>query len=465
MISAVIQDDEESIGPLAEGEVARLLSALHNAEFTRSNKHDLLKNSKFKQRSLIEIAAEANKRKDAVETDQQNIGSDIDCDNIEGENFSDAKSESLSENKLGALRTNVSVPEQTIRDIASKQKMDDEGPEAEVGVRAITTNSTSISESDGAEPGIRGLTTNSTSISESDGTESGIRELTSAPHEEIDGPAKVQAPGELTSSSGGLDEQTAKNNFETVNEAFERGKTVGVSEGRLAAIAETKEGAMADAKAELANIVDTFKNVLESLARPKSIQVEALSSSINATILKLASQRAGMQIDELPSAFFDRINALATGTAQQLAQGKIHLNEDDYATMKPHLVNLGHEVVVNSSLMRGDVTIQFDGVEVHDVAANRMASYSAVDSNGTTDDIAATADTATADPLLLIPLLQIPLLLLIPLLLIPLPLIPLLLIPLLLIPPPLKPLLQIPMPLILALVFQTCNRRCVGATI
>ena len=52
MISAVIQDNEESVGPLADGEVARLLSVLHNAEFTRSKKHDLAKNSRFRQRSL-----------------------------------------------------------------------------------------------------------------------------------------------------------------------------------------------------------------------------------------------------------------------------------------------------------------------------------------------------------------------------------------------------------------------------
>ena len=118
--------------------------------------------------------------------------------------------------------------------------------------------------------------------------------------------------------------------------------------------------------------------MLDSLARPKAMQVEALSSSINATILKLASERAGIQIDELPEAFSDRINALVTGIAQELAEGKVHLNEDDYATMKPYLTNLGFQVVANANLMRGDVTIEFDGVEVHDVAANRMASYSAL---------------------------------------------------------------------------------------
>ena len=400
MISSVIQDNEESVGPLADSEVARLLSVLQNAEFTPSDKHNLAKNSSFRQRSLIEIAAEAKERKDALETDKQNLDPLIDCDNTEVESFSDAQSDNLSKENLEAVKTNETAPEQTIRDITSKQEMDVKTPEAEVGVRGLTTKATSISETDGTELGIRGLTTNSTSISEADETEPGIRGLTSVPHGENDGAEKTQVTGESTSSPSGLDEQTAKNSFETVNEAFERGKTEGISEGRLAAIAETEERARADAKEELAETVNTFNNVLESLTRPKAIQVEALSSSINTTILKLASERAGIQIDELPKAFSDRINALVTGIAQELSEGKIHLNEHDYVTMKPYLANLGHEVVVNSSLMRGDVTLQFEGVEVHDVAANRMASYSAVNSNNTADNAAAanaTADNATAD--------------------------------------------------------------------
>ena len=51
--------------------------------------------------------------------------------------------------------------------------------------------------------------------------------------------------------------------------------------------------------------------------------------------------------------------------------------------------------------MRGDITVKFDGVELHDVAANRMASYYALDSNSSTDGTAATAatdeDTAATD--------------------------------------------------------------------
>ena len=158
MISAVIQENEESIGPLADGEVARLLSALNNAEFTRSDKHDLAKNSRFRQRSLIEIAAEAEKRKDAIETDQQNIGSDIDGDSSDVQNSPDTQPNSLSVKSLEAVQTNESAPEQILRDITSREKTDDEVPEPEIGVKGLTTELTSTLGTDGAEQGIRGLT-------------------------------------------------------------------------------------------------------------------------------------------------------------------------------------------------------------------------------------------------------------------------------------------------------------------
>ena len=135
MISAVIQDDEESVGPLADGEVARLLSALNNAEFTRSKKHDLAKNSRFKQRSLIEIAAEAKKRKDAIESNQQSLDPDIDRDNIEVENSLGTQPDTASKENLGAVTTNESPPEQTIRDITSKQERDDEALKQRLGKR------------------------------------------------------------------------------------------------------------------------------------------------------------------------------------------------------------------------------------------------------------------------------------------------------------------------------------------
>ena len=54
--------------------------------------------------------------------------------------------DSLSIKSLEAVKTNESAPEQTIRDITSKQKMDDEVPEAEVGVRGLTTDETELND-------------------------------------------------------------------------------------------------------------------------------------------------------------------------------------------------------------------------------------------------------------------------------------------------------------------------------
>ncbi len=388
MINAVIQDNEESVGPLADGEVARLLSALQNAEFTRSDKHDLAKNRGFRQRSLIEIATEAKQHKDATEAKQhkdateakqQNLESGVEPESATPKNFPDVQSDSANQKKLAATETNEEAPEQVIRDIKSKQTIDVEAPELEVGVRGLTTNPISSLEIAEQEQGIRGLT--------------------SVPHEDFDGSTETQGLRELTSSSNEHDEKTTKNNFETASAAFERGKAEGINEGRHTAIAETKEEAIADAKSELADIVNSFRNALDSLARPKAMQVGALSKSINKAILKLASERAGIQIDEMPEAFSHRINALVAGIGQELAEGKVQLNEDDYATMKPYLANLGFEIVVNSNLLRGDVTLQFDGVELHDIAANRIDSQlndvvpAAANSDAVADsDVAAAAD-------------------------------------------------------------------------
>ena len=397
MISAVIQDNEESVGPLADGEVARLFSALQNAEFTRSDKHDFAKNSSFRQRSLIEIANDAKQRKDVSETERQNSISDVEPHSSEDKVFSGAKSDSVREKNLGAEKTNASAPEQTIRDIKSDQKIDDLVPELEAGVRGLTTNSTSISENVEPEQGLRELTSNPSSVSETGEAEQGLRGLTSVQHGDTDGPEKTEGVRGLTSSSSGLDENSAKNSFETANAAFERGKAEGISEGRLAAIAETKEMAETDAKAELADIVDRFHKALDSLMRPKAMQAEALSGSINKAILKLASDRAGMQIDEIPEAFSDKVNALVASIGQELSEGKIHLNEDDYDTMKPFLMDLGFEIVVEPSLMRGDVTIQFDGIELHDHAANRLISHPAERSNDAATDKVAVDDSTAVD--------------------------------------------------------------------
>jgi hypothetical protein len=160
--------------------------------------------------------------------------------------------------------------------------------------------------------------------------------------------------------------------FETVTAAFERGKAEGIIAGRNAGVAETKADAEAAARAKLADTISTFEAGLMALAKPHALQAEDLSRSIHAAILKLASQRAGHQIDEMPKNFLLRIEALVTSIGQKMTAGKVHINAEDYKIMLPYLADTHFDFIAETSLARGDVVLKFGGVELHDIAETRL---------------------------------------------------------------------------------------------
>ena len=102
------------------------------------------------------------------------------------------------------------------------------------------------------------------------------------------------------------------------------------------------------------------------------MQAEDLSRSIHAAILKLASQRAGQQIDDMPENFLVRIEALVTSIGQKMTAGKVHINADDYKVMLPYLADKQFDFVAEPGLARGDVILKFAGVELHDIAEARL---------------------------------------------------------------------------------------------
>ena len=188
-----------------------------------------------------------------------------------------------------------------------------------------------------------------------------------------DNDAATQTDNESLNKDADFDPQVAAN-FETVDLAFERGKAEGIAEGRQAASAEIKEAAKAEARAELEVAVKAFNEALSSLLKPQAIQAEALSKSIQKTILGLASERAGKHIDDMPEAFADRIESLVISIGQKMMAGKVQLSPDDYKVMAPYLSANEFDLSINTTLMRGDVVLQFDGVELNDIAENRIGS-------------------------------------------------------------------------------------------
>ena len=338
MINLVGHDGEEQTSHLAESEVAHLLSTLQNAEFTRSETRNLQKDKSFKPRSLIEIASAAQARETEVKLagPVANQTSDI-------TDLADELADTVEQNTLKNMSNNDS-------DVSISENLSPDQSTLESAVFPLTLNKVVDQESNNNK------VSETTLASETQGSD-------------LQG-ASDQSSEELAVAG---DEQNGQISvgFETANEAFERGKAEGVIEGREAAIVEIKAAAESEARAELADKVSAFEEGLAALTKPQALQVETLVKSIHATILRLASERAGSQIDDMPEAFSNRVDALTQSIGKKINEGQVQLNSDDYALMVPFFADTTFDFVANPDLKRGDIVLRFDGIELRDVAEKR----------------------------------------------------------------------------------------------
>ena len=373
MIRAVIDNAEEHSGHLAEGEVARLISVLQKAEFKRSEARNFKKDQTFKPRSLMEIAVESQRRDAEIEAAKQ-------------------AEEAVAEAKRREAAKAQSDPviDRTITDAGQIDdgQIDDtqiENSQIDKDADAPTTpgdDTGSIADDDqlaAAAAVIEPAMADATAVTgKASGEDIPAKELEGQPAANTGDTADNADTGNVDTGNANdtLDtgEAQVASNFETVTAAFERGKAEGIAEGRAAAVAETKAAAEAAAQDKLAAAVKLFEDGLAALAKPQALQAEALSRSIQTAILKLANQRAGQQIDEMPDAFLTRIEKLVTSIGQKMAAGKVRINAEDYAAMKPHLQNAAFDFIADPIIARGDIILKFDGVELHDIAAQRISS-------------------------------------------------------------------------------------------
>lgn len=368
MIRAVIDNAEEHSGHLAEGEVARLISVLQKAEFKRSEARNFKKDQTFKPRSLMEIAVESQRRDAEIEAAKQ-------------------AEEAVAEAKRREAAKAQSDPviDRTITDAGQIDGTQIENSQIDKDADAPTTpadDTGSIADDDqlaAAAAVIEPAMADATAVTgKASGEDIPAKELEGQPAANTGDTADNADTGNVdtgnTNDTLDTGEAQVASNFETVTAAFERGKAEGIAEGRAAAVAETKAAAEAAAQDKLAAAVKLFEDGLAALAKPQALQAEALSRSIQTAILKLANQRAGQQIDEMPDAFLTRIEKLVTSIGQKMAAGKVRINAEDYAAMKPHLQNAAFDFIADPIIARGDIILKFDGVELHDIAAQRISS-------------------------------------------------------------------------------------------
>ena len=366
MVHTVKMDNEERGSHLAENEVARLLSVLQNAEFKRSETHNIIKDGGFKPRSLMEIAVEAQQRDAEIEAVRQS-----------------EEALAVAKRAETALASTAQVGDsQYSNDTALNNQeyaIDKNSDGASIFVDgAEDVHRQTASLDDPQSPIVDVYPNLSQDVMPDIRSDDKFQDLSSDPanraltNDRLDNDATKHGP--VADDNNGDADKGAQiaTNFETVTAAFERGKAEGIIAGREEGIAETIAAAEEEAHANLADKIAAFEAALVALVKPQALQAEDLSRSIHAAILKLASQRAGQQIDEMPTNFLARIEALVTSIGQKMAAGKIHLNADDYKVMLPYLADAHFDFVAEPSLARGDIILKFSGVELHDIAESRL---------------------------------------------------------------------------------------------
>ena len=321
-------DDADSV-QLADAEISRILSALHHAEFKKSETQNARVDQTFKPRSLMEIAEAARQQDEAAKAAAEAAKQALE----QTESAQDTAQDTAPADDLEPPMATAHAPEM-------QPQMSPEMPA--VGDAGQTPTPDAAEQ---LNPGaMAGDAAASTDIG-------------------------IAADGENAAAQA-----TSTSPFETAQAAYDRGHAEGVTAGRTAAENELRVAIQAETEAKFADRVSAFETALMALAKPQSVDVELLSQSMQAAVIRLAAARIGMAIDELPEIMLTRIDALAEAAGKKAAAGQVIMHPDDCAVIAPIIAARPDPLVIeaNAALQRGDIRIRFDGIELDDLIDQRL---------------------------------------------------------------------------------------------
>ncbi len=229
-----------------------------------------------------------------------------------------------------------------------------------------------------------------------------------APEVSADAAAEMAGDGE-TPEEGAAEEapsSTSQVDFEAGRaEGLEEGRRVGFDEGQAKGMEEGRTAGRAEASAQLERAIQAFESASARLAELTEVDSGALAASINETILRLASDRAGRAIAEQPDSFADRIESLLATIRTVSGQPSIRLNPSDLASIQPLAETrekLRHcNFVADPALAHGDLSVMVGTIGIDDIILPSQAA-AADDSNTDRDahkgmDAAENTETAEAE--------------------------------------------------------------------
>lgn len=157
------------------------------------------------------------------------------------------------------------------------------------------------------------------------------------------------------------DEQLAQENKE--KEIFEKG------------FAEGKANSEMEATKKLENGLIALENARKSMLDLNASHFINLRDKIASQILNLSSERAGVEIKDLPDMFFNKIESLLETIGQTTKEPLVFLNPSDLAAIQDTITaqkeTIGISFEPSEELMNGDIIIEIGSIQVKDTGTER----------------------------------------------------------------------------------------------
>ena len=310
-LDSVVAEDAQQ-GRLDDTEIQRLVVLSRDAAYQRSERVPVKTVEVFEPRSLVSIAMDAQRRREAEMRTAAAAGAVIDADDT-------AAAEAAEVDAADSGQP---------AEMSSSEPAEDGSSLPADGENEVAPNDADATDSEAEDGGLNG----------------------------------DEAPTQGTSQ---IDFEAGR------AEGIEEGRRLGAEEGHAKGIEEGRAAGRAEASAQLERAIQAFEAVAERLGGLTRIDTSQLGESIHNTILTLASERAGRAIVDQPDAFADRIEGLLDTIRTASGQPVIHLNPGDLGSIKP-LVETREKLrhcsfVAEPGLAAGDLTVSVGTIGIDDI--------------------------------------------------------------------------------------------------
>ena len=323
---------------LADAEIARLLKSVQAAQFKKSESLVPETDDAFKPRSLVEIAFEAEKKRqeEAAQRAAQKVDQKAAIEKAAQEAAEQAMAEASSQDGVAGKDDGIGQDGDIGQDSSAGQGL---------GENPNQTDAQSLSDT-------ASLAGSNTAFA--DQTQQEQAQEVAAEE------ARLQREAEDKALRAIADE-----------EGYKRGFEAGLEAARSAEPTEEEKAITAMREQERQDVIARLEAVIAQAASADAVDVSALAPALEQAVLKLASERAGLAIAENPEGVVQRIEALIEKVKSGANAITITLNPDDLAAVQAwrgaQNTHPNWDWRGDADFASGDIRLKLDGITVTDL--------------------------------------------------------------------------------------------------